>query len=97
MKFNEKQLANAGQGPADIEGRLNHRRAHKSGLYLLKAPFYRLSFTQVSKPEIDRHLIKISLRVHGKNGQILLNQISSIVWHLIFVFVENKFEAIKYG
>lgn len=31
MKFNEKELAEASNGPADIEGRLNHKRAHKSG------------------------------------------------------------------
>ncbi|XP_078038654.1 pleckstrin homology domain-containing family J member 1 isoform X2 [Augochlora pura] len=31
MKFNEKELAKASSGPADLEGRLNHKRAHKSG------------------------------------------------------------------
>ncbi|XP_076638630.1 pleckstrin homology domain-containing family J member 1 [Colletes latitarsis] len=30
MKFNEKELAEASNGPADLEGRLNHKRAHKS-------------------------------------------------------------------
>lgn len=30
MKFNEKELADAANGPADLEGRLNHKRAHKS-------------------------------------------------------------------
>ncbi|XP_066594431.1 pleckstrin homology domain-containing family J member 1-like [Prorops nasuta] len=31
MKFNDKELAVASNGPADFEGRLNHKRAHKSG------------------------------------------------------------------
>ncbi|XP_015585112.1 pleckstrin homology domain-containing family J member 1 [Cephus cinctus] len=31
MKFNEKELAEASSGPAELEGRLNHKRAHKSG------------------------------------------------------------------
>ncbi|XP_015516705.1 pleckstrin homology domain-containing family J member 1 [Neodiprion lecontei] len=31
MKFSEKELAEASNGPADLEGRLNHKRAHKSG------------------------------------------------------------------
>ena len=31
MKFNDKELAEASFGPAILEGRLNHKRAHKSG------------------------------------------------------------------
>lgn len=31
MRFNDKELAEASFGPADLEGRLNHKRAHKSG------------------------------------------------------------------
>ncbi|XP_012258620.1 pleckstrin homology domain-containing family J member 1-like [Athalia rosae] len=31
MKFNERELVQASVGPADLEGRLNHKRAHKSG------------------------------------------------------------------
>ncbi|KAF7398563.1 hypothetical protein HZH66_006460 [Vespula vulgaris] len=31
MKFNEKELAELSSGAADLEGRLNHKRAHKSG------------------------------------------------------------------
>ncbi|KAK2587391.1 hypothetical protein KPH14_003106 [Odynerus spinipes] len=31
MKFNEKELAELSCGTADFEGRLNHKRAHKSG------------------------------------------------------------------
>lgn len=31
MKFNEKELADLSCGTADLEGRLNHKRAHKSG------------------------------------------------------------------
>lgn len=30
MKFNERELAEASSGPADLEGRLNHKRAHKA-------------------------------------------------------------------
>lgn len=31
MRFNDKELAEASLGPADFEGRLNHKRAHKLG------------------------------------------------------------------
>jgi hypothetical protein len=34
MKFNNKELIQIYFGPSDLEGRLQHKRAHKSGLSL---------------------------------------------------------------
>ncbi|XP_017890050.1 pleckstrin homology domain-containing family J member 1-like isoform X1 [Ceratina calcarata] len=46
MKFNEKELAEASSGPADIEGRLNHKRAHKSVIIILgfKEKWFKLRY-----------------------------------------------------
>lgn len=41
MRFNERDLAEAGNGPADLEGRLNHKRAHKS---VFKEKWFKLRY-----------------------------------------------------
>ncbi|XP_054011235.1 pleckstrin homology domain-containing family J member 1-like [Hylaeus anthracinus] len=41
MKFNEKELAEASNGHAALEGRLNHKRAHKS---VFKEKWFKLRY-----------------------------------------------------
>ncbi|XP_012277644.1 pleckstrin homology domain-containing family J member 1 isoform X2 [Orussus abietinus] len=41
MKFNEKELVELSTGAAEREGRLNHKRAHKSGF---KERWFRLKY-----------------------------------------------------
>ncbi|XP_050464436.1 pleckstrin homology domain-containing family J member 1-like [Cataglyphis hispanica] len=41
MRFNDKELAEASFGPADLEGRLNHKRAHKS---VFKEKWFKLRY-----------------------------------------------------
>lgn len=44
MKFNDKDLTEASFGQATLEGRLNHKRAHKSGTYIYKNSKKHLTF-----------------------------------------------------
>lgn len=41
MRFNDKELAEVSFGPADLEGRLNHKRAHKS---VFKEKWFKLRY-----------------------------------------------------
>lgn len=41
MRFNDKELAEASFGPPDFEGRLNHKRAHKS---VFKEKWFKLRY-----------------------------------------------------
>ena len=58
MKFNEKQLADTGRGPAEIEGRLNHKRGHKSGTLISKINV-RFSFTGYKQVDNNKHNLKM--------------------------------------
>lgn len=53
MRFNDKELAEASFGPAVLEGRLNHKRAHKSGWF--KVDVICVSFN-VTNQLVIRHL-----------------------------------------
>lgn len=44
MKYNEKELIEISRGIGELEGRLNHKRAHKSGLQLITLFFIIIIF-----------------------------------------------------
>ncbi|KAG8041803.1 hypothetical protein G9C98_007107 [Cotesia typhae] len=85
MKYNEKELIEISRGIGELEGRLNHKRAHKS---VSEGPF---AFSIVFRDELDkRHILTGRSEDQVNQWVFALKQASYEYWRSQLIMLQEK-------